>query len=84
MVATLTTTNARLGNQLEVAHALIAQLKNEIATIKNKIKPEWQGQRPIKTTKNDSNCWSQHEKERTSRCSDEDQHHGWSAIMSFI
>jgi hypothetical protein len=38
-VATLTTTNAKLANQLEAAHALIAQLKSEIATLKNKIKP---------------------------------------------
>jgi uncharacterized protein YlxW (UPF0749 family) len=38
-VATLTTTNAKLATQLESAHALIAQLKNEIATLKNKIKP---------------------------------------------
>jgi flagellar biosynthesis/type III secretory pathway protein FliH len=36
-VATLTTTNAKLANHLEAAHALIAQLKNEIATLKNKI-----------------------------------------------
>jgi uncharacterized protein YukE len=43
-VATLTTTNAKLATQLEVAHAHIAQLKNEIATPKNKIKPAWQGQ----------------------------------------
>jgi hypothetical protein len=57
-VATLTTTNAKLANQLEAAHALIAQLKNEIATLKNKIKPAWQGQRPAKTTNNDSYCWS--------------------------
>jgi hypothetical protein len=57
-VATLTTTNAKLANQLEAAHALIAQLKNEIATLKNKIKPAWQGQRPNKTTNNDSYCWS--------------------------
>jgi flagellar biosynthesis/type III secretory pathway protein FliH len=42
-VATLTTTNAKLANQLEAAHALIAQLKNEIAKLKNKIKPAWQG-----------------------------------------
>jgi hypothetical protein len=41
-LATLTTTNAKLANQLEAAHALIAQLKNEIATLKNKIKPDWQ------------------------------------------
>jgi hypothetical protein len=38
-VATLTATNAKLANQLEPAHALIAQLKNEIATLKSKIKP---------------------------------------------
>jgi hypothetical protein len=38
MVATLTTTNAQLVNQLEAAHALIAQLKTEIATLKIKIK----------------------------------------------
>jgi flagellar biosynthesis/type III secretory pathway protein FliH len=38
-VATLTTTNAKLATQLEAAHALIAQLKNEIATLKSKIKP---------------------------------------------
>jgi hypothetical protein len=56
-VATLTTTNAKLANQLEAAHALIAQLKNEIATLKNKIKPAWQGQRPVKTSKNDSFYW---------------------------
>jgi uncharacterized protein YukE len=57
-VATLNTTNDKLANQLEAAHALIAQLKNEIATMKNKIKPAWQGQRPAKTTNNDSYCWS--------------------------
>jgi phage shock protein A len=57
-VATLTTTNAKLATQLEAAHTQIAQLKNEIATLKNKIKPAWQGQRPVKTTNNDSYCWS--------------------------
>jgi hypothetical protein len=57
-VEALTTTNARLANQLEAAHALIAQLKNEIATLKNKIKPAWQGKRPVKTANNDSYCWS--------------------------
>jgi phage shock protein A len=40
-VATLTTTNAKLANQLEAAHALIAQLKSEITTLKIKIKPVW-------------------------------------------
>jgi hypothetical protein len=57
-VATLNTTNAKLATQPEAAHAQIAQLKNEIATLKNKIKPAWQGQRPVKTTNNDSYCWS--------------------------
>jgi phage shock protein A len=57
-VATLNTTNAKLATQLEAAHALIAKLKNEIATLKNKIKPARQGQRPVKTTNNDSYCWS--------------------------
>jgi hypothetical protein len=57
-VATLTTTNAKLANQREAAHALIAQLKSEIATLKIKIKPAWQGQRPTRTTNNDSYCWS--------------------------
>jgi hypothetical protein len=56
-VATLTTTNANLVTQLEAAHAHIEQLKNENATLKNKIKPAWQGQRPVKTTNNDSYCW---------------------------
>jgi hypothetical protein len=53
-VATLTTTNAKLATQLEAAQAQIAQLKEEIAALKNKIKPDWQGQRPIKKTNNDS------------------------------
>jgi hypothetical protein len=56
-VATQTTTNAKLANQLEAAHTLIAQLKSEIATLKSKIKPAWQGHRPAKTTDNDSYCW---------------------------
>jgi hypothetical protein len=57
-VPTLTTTNAKLANQLGVAHALIAQLKSEIATLKNKIKPAWQGQRLERTTNKYSYCWS--------------------------
>jgi hypothetical protein len=57
-VVTLTITNAKLATQLEAAHAQIAQLKNEIVALKNKIKPAWQGQRPVKTTNNDSYCWS--------------------------
>jgi predicted RNase H-like nuclease (RuvC/YqgF family) len=57
-VATLTTTNAKLATQLEAAQAQIVQLKDEIAALKNKIKPAWQGQRPVKTTNNYSYCWS--------------------------
>jgi hypothetical protein len=57
-VATLTTTNAKLANQLEAAHALIAKIKSEIATLKIKLKHVWQGQRPARTTINDSYCWS--------------------------
>jgi hypothetical protein len=57
-VATLTTATAKLVNQLEAAHALIAQLNKEIATLKNKIKPDWQGQRPVKRINNNSYCWS--------------------------
>jgi hypothetical protein len=57
-MATLTTTNAKLTTQLLAAHAQIAQLKNKIATLKNNVEPAWQGQRPVKTTNNDSYCWS--------------------------
>jgi hypothetical protein len=57
-VSTLTTTNAKLAMQLEAAQAQIAQLKDEITALKNKIKPAWQGKRPQKTTINDSYCWS--------------------------
>jgi hypothetical protein len=57
-VATLTTTNVKLATQLEAAHALIAQLKSEIATLTIKIKPVWQRQRPTRATNNDSYCWS--------------------------
>jgi hypothetical protein len=57
-VATLNTTNAKLATQLEAAQAQIAHLKDEVADLKNKIKPAWQGQRPHKMTNNDSYCWS--------------------------
>jgi hypothetical protein len=57
-VETLTTTNAKLANQLEAAHSLIAKLKSEIGTLKIKLKPVWQGQRPARTTNKDSYCWS--------------------------
>jgi cell division protein FtsB len=38
-VAILTTANVKLATQLEAAQAQIAQLKDEIAALKNKIKP---------------------------------------------
>jgi hypothetical protein len=57
-VSTFTTTNAKLATQLEASHAQISQLKNEIATLRNKIKPAWKGQRPVKITNNDSYFWS--------------------------
>jgi hypothetical protein len=57
-VATLTTTNSKLPTQLEAAQAEIAKLKDEIVALKDKIKPAWKGQRPHKTTNNDSYCWS--------------------------
>jgi hypothetical protein len=57
-VAILTMTNAKLATQLEAAQAQIAQLKDEITVLNNKIKPTWQGQRPVNTTSNDSYCWS--------------------------
>jgi predicted RNase H-like nuclease (RuvC/YqgF family) len=56
-VSTLTTTNAKLATQLEAAQAHIAQLKDEISTLKNKIKPAWQDQLPHKMTNNESYCW---------------------------
>jgi outer membrane receptor for Fe3+-dicitrate len=40
-VATFTTTNAKLATQFQAAQAQIAQLKDEIATLKNKTKPDW-------------------------------------------
>jgi hypothetical protein len=55
-VATLTTINAKLATQLEAAHALIAQLKSEIATLKIKIKPVWQGKRPARTAGHQENA----------------------------
>jgi hypothetical protein len=57
-VAKLTTTNSKFASHFEAANALIAQLKNEIITLKNKIKPVWQGHLPVRTTNNDSYCCS--------------------------
>jgi hypothetical protein len=41
IVSTLTTTNAKLATQLEAAQEQIAQLKDEIAALKNKNKSAW-------------------------------------------
>jgi hypothetical protein len=92
-LATLTTTNSKHANQLEADHALIAQLKIEIATLKIKIKSEWQGQRPTRTTNNDSYFWShgyQVAKSHTSATCNirktghqenaTSQYHGWSSM----
>jgi hypothetical protein len=54
----LTTSHSKLATQLEAAHTLVAQIKNEKTTLKKRIKPSWQGQRHVKTTNNDSYCWS--------------------------
>jgi hypothetical protein len=57
-VATLTATNANLASQLEAAQAYIKMLKDEILALKAKIKPAWQGQRPVKSMNNNTYCWS--------------------------
>jgi hypothetical protein len=82
-LATLTTTNAKTETQLEADHALIAQLKNEIATLKKRTKPAWQGQRPVAWLPGGEIAHErdmQHEKERTLGCSKQEQHHGWSTM----
>jgi hypothetical protein len=58
-VATLTTTNAKLASQLEAAQAYIKKLKEENVAVKAKIKPARQGQRPEKSTNNNTYCWLQ-------------------------
>jgi hypothetical protein len=93
-VAILTTTNAKLATQLEAAHALIAQLKNEITTLKK------QDQTCLAATMTRQNnkqrhlllvSWlsggkiaherdMQHAKERTSGCIEQEQHPGWSTM----
>jgi phage shock protein A len=47
-VETLTTTNAKLANQMEAVHALIAQLKNKIATLKKRLNLLGRGKDPSK------------------------------------
>jgi hypothetical protein len=44
MVATLTATNTTLTLQLEKSQAYVKKLKKDIAQLKLKIKPSWQGQ----------------------------------------
>jgi membrane-bound ClpP family serine protease len=55
-LATLTTTKVKLATQLEAAHANIAQLKDVIATLKNKIKSACKGQQTVNKTNNASYC----------------------------
>jgi protease II len=57
-VVTLATTNSKLTTQLEASRAYIKKFKEEITDLKAKMKPEWQSQRPAKTTSNDNYCWS--------------------------
>jgi hypothetical protein len=57
-VATLTANNAKLAPQLEAAQVYTTILKDEILALKAKIKPAWQGQRPAKSTNNNTYCWS--------------------------
>jgi hypothetical protein len=57
-VETLTMTNAKLASHLEAAQAYINMLKDEILALKENIKPAWQGQRPAKSTNNNTYCWS--------------------------
>jgi hypothetical protein len=57
-VATLTTTNATLASQLEVAQAYIKTRNDEIVVLKAKIKLARQGQRPAKSTSNNNYFWS--------------------------
>jgi predicted RNase H-like nuclease (RuvC/YqgF family) len=45
-VTTLTVTNTKLATQLEASQEYIKKLKEEIAELKEKMKPFWQGQRP--------------------------------------
>jgi hypothetical protein len=47
-VATLTATNDKLASQLEAAQVYIKTLKDEILSLKSKIKPAWQDQLPAK------------------------------------
>jgi hypothetical protein len=57
-VATLTATNYKLAFQLEAALAYIKMLKDQIMTLKVKIKPAWKVQRPAKSTNNNNYYWS--------------------------
>jgi hypothetical protein len=66
-VATLTTTNAKLATQLEAAHAQIANNKQRQLLL-----VAW-----LRGGKIAHECDMQHEKERTSGCGEQEQHHGW-------
>jgi hypothetical protein len=55
----LTATNYKLAKQLEASQTYIKKLKEEIADLKAKMKPAYQGHIPAKTMINDNYCWSQ-------------------------
>jgi hypothetical protein len=57
-VATLAAINTKLTLQLKASQAYVKKLKEDIAELKLKIKPAWQGQRPANKTNNDNFCWS--------------------------
>jgi hypothetical protein len=56
-VTTLTATNATLTLQLETSQVYVQKLKEDIVKLKLKIKPDWQGQQPAKTTNKDNYFW---------------------------
>jgi hypothetical protein len=56
-VAILTVTNAKLTLKLETSQSYVQKIKEDIAQLKLKLKPAWQGQRPPKMTNNDNYCW---------------------------
>jgi hypothetical protein len=57
-VATITTTNAKLASQLEAAQSYIKMRKDDILSLKAKIKPACQGQRPARSRNNNTYFWS--------------------------
>jgi hypothetical protein len=82
-VKTLTATNAKLASQLEAAQTYIKMRKDEMLALKENIKPAWQGQRPAKSTNNNTSDSQgpherhlQSEKGRTPVDGNKRPHHG--------